>query len=299
MKSREVLALGLLLCFTAIASHNMEGQTSPLTSDAKIESVLADVKAWHRQAAEDPTYQSRPFVLASFAQSLDGQMAPWTNRETRGTTVANYPLSGPDSLVLTHAIRSIHDGIMVGGSTLAIDNPRLTNRLWKIDHPSEERHQPIAVALDTHLNHVREIQTTSSGIRAHNLVVCCGMDAASEATSHPNVARLLRCNVRENRLDVLDVLQRLRSELGIRTLMVEGGSSVLTTLFTNNLVDAVCITISPKALCGGISPVLGLHPVDLRPLGPKFSQIGSDCVLLSRWQAPTASPQASSSSHKA
>lgn len=293
MKPLKIFALCLSLSFTlgaTIDSHDMQGHTA---QDA-IESILADVQAWHQQASEDPTYQSRPFVLASFAQSLDGQMAPWKDRETRDTTLANYPLSGPDSLVLTHAIRSIHGGIMVGGRTLAMDNPRLTNRLWKIDHPSEGRRQPVPVALDTQLNHVREMQETASAIRAHNLVVCCGTDATSESIGQSNVARLLRCNVRDDRLDVLDVLQRLRSELGIRTLMVEGGSSVLTTLFTNNLVDAVCITISPMALCGGISPVLGSHPVDLRPLGPKFLLLGSDCILLSRWQASTASPQGNS-----
>jgi riboflavin-specific deaminase-like protein len=291
MKPLKVVALSRFLFLALSAAgdtHDMQGQVSTLTSDA-IENILADLRVWHRQASEDPTYQTRPVVLASFAQSLDGQMAPWKDRENRDATAANYPLSGHDSLVLTHALRSIHDGIMVGGRTLAIDNPRLTNRLWKIDHSSEELHQPVPVALDTRLNNLREMQTASTAIRASKLVVCCGPDAASELTRQWNVARMLRCQVREDRLDLLDVLQTLRTELGIRTLMVEGGSSLLTTLFMNNLVDAVCITISPKALCGGIAPMMGLHPVDLRSLGPKFATLGSDCVLLSRWPSSTVS----------
>jgi diaminohydroxyphosphoribosylaminopyrimidine deaminase / 5-amino-6-(5-phosphoribosylamino)uracil reductase len=291
MKPLKFVALCRFLFLTlsaAVDSHDTQRQMAALPSDA-IESILADLKVWHRQASEDPTYRTRPFVLVSFAQSLDGQMAPWKDRVTRDATAANYPLSGHDSLVLTHAIRSIHDGIMIGGRTLAIDNPRLTNRLWKSDHPSEELHQPVPIALDTRLNNLREMQTRSTAIRARNLVVCCGEDAASELTSKWNVARMLRCQAREDRLDLLDVLQNLRTELDIRTLMVEGGSSLLTTLFINNLVDAICISISPKALCGGISPVMGLHPVDLRSLGPKFATLGSDCVLLSRWPASTVS----------
>jgi riboflavin biosynthesis pyrimidine reductase len=180
---------------------------------------------------------------------------------------------------------------------LAIDNPRLTNRLWngqegrETDAEKMGHRQPIPIALDTRLNHIKSCLTprgTAGDLRAQNLVVCCGGDAAPELVDRASAVRLLRCSVRGNgsELDMLDVLQRLRSELGIRTLMVEGGPQVLTSLFQQGLVDAVCITISPKALCGGKSPIFGSRPIDLGPLGPVFVALGQDCVLLSRWPAP-------------
>jgi riboflavin-specific deaminase-like protein len=269
--------LVLCLCVTTNAEF-------PSNLKEDVHKILSYIRTWQTEflTSKDPVIQSRPFVLVSFAQSLDGQIAPWANRDAAKETTCNYPLSSPESMLLTHAIRAIHDGILIGGRTLSIDNPRLNNRLWN----NETGHQPIPVVLDTHLHHVPKV---GSCLRAQNLVVCCGESAAKKllAGSLSPFVSLLICNVQRNRLDLLDLLQKLRTTFGIRTLMVEGGSSILTSLFQQGLVDAVCITIAPKALCGGISPTMGLRPIDLGLLSPLFIPLGSDCIFLSRWPTNT------------
>ncbi|NTW36186.1 MAG: GTP cyclohydrolase, partial [Syntrophobacteraceae bacterium] len=48
----------------------------------------------------------RPFVLISYAQSIDGSIATLDRRPLR--------ISGPASMVFTHRLRSLFDAIMVG-----------------------------------------------------------------------------------------------------------------------------------------------------------------------------------------
>ena len=68
-----------------------------------------------------------PFVTLSYAQSLDGSIAA-----KRGEALG---LSGPESLRLTHRLRSMHDAILVGIGTVLSDNPRLTVRLVNGQNP--------------------------------------------------------------------------------------------------------------------------------------------------------------------
>lgn len=313
----------------------------------------------------------RPFVTLAYAQSIDGKIAlvrDKTNNETNKdegrcsldsatttttSTSSNFAISGPESLRLTHALRSIHDAILIGGNTLYVDNPRLSNRLWP---PPNEcgnittivRKQPVPVILDTHLTHVRSL-----GINAkakQHTIVCCSTEAYQQAleerycdvnqetpekeSSHgaakdggvwsggggsssgsiPSSVTLLPCKTKivDNMgssgsgskgtkvvLDLSNVMSKLHRELGIDSLMVEGGASVLSQFagdtseidneeeeYNNNqeLFDCLCVTISPKLLgangldsmsCGALGgskagPILG-------PL--KCITLGDDCVL--------------------
>ncbi|MDD2558493.1 MAG: RibD family protein [Desulfuromonas sp.] len=78
----------------------------------------------------------RPFVTLSYAQSWGGSITT-----KRGQPVV---LSGADSNLLTHQLRSLHDGILVGIDTVLADDPQLTVRYWSGENP-----QPII--LDTAL----------------------------------------------------------------------------------------------------------------------------------------------------
>ena len=78
----------------------------------------------------------RPFVVLSYAQSVDGSIAGRNRERNR--------LSSPESMALTHGIRALCDGILIGIGTLLSDDPRLT-----VTHACGPHPQP--VVLDTHL----------------------------------------------------------------------------------------------------------------------------------------------------
>ncbi|MCA1797659.1 MAG: RibD family protein [Geobacteraceae bacterium] len=92
----------------------------------------------HWLSSRKKAFQSsrRPFVTLSYAQSWGGSI----------TTIQGQPLalSGAESTRLTHQLRSLHDGILVGIETVLSDDPQLTVRHWHGKNP-----QPIV--LDTSL----------------------------------------------------------------------------------------------------------------------------------------------------
>eukprot|EP00003_Mantamonas_plastica_P010499 TRINITY_DN1994_c0_g1_i4.p2 TRINITY_DN1994_c0_g1~~TRINITY_DN1994_c0_g1_i4.p2 ORF type:complete len:227 (-),score=36.05 TRINITY_DN1994_c0_g1_i4:816-1496(-) len=83
--------------------------------------------------------KQRPFVTLTYAQSLDGCISA-----ERGKPLV---LSGEESMRLTHHLRMLHDGILVGVSTIQADNPSLNVRL--VDKNDDSGHgNPIPIVMD-------------------------------------------------------------------------------------------------------------------------------------------------------
>lgn len=82
-------------------------------------------------------------------------------------------------------------------------------------------------------------------------------------------------------VDLHSLLTRL-AELGIESLMVEGGAQILTSFFRERLVDRLVITIAPL-LVGGLSAIG--QPLSSQSNGfprlrhPQYRQLGSDMLL--------------------
>lgn len=209
---------------------------------------------------------SRPFVTLSYAQSLDGCV----------TARAGSPLalSGAESLEMTHALRAAHDAILVGIGTVLADDPSLTVRLVEGENP-----QPVVV--DSHLRlplHARLLQrkdplwiaTTDAAPRSRRL--------ALEAVG----ARILRLPaLADGRVDLAALLPELGA-LGMTSLMVEGGPSILTSFLAARLADYAVVTIAPLFV-GGLHAVNGaLHntgPTLPRIENPQLLQLGPDATL--------------------
>lgn len=239
---------------------------------------------------------TRPHVTLSFAQSLDGKLAPFIEQgkednifAKRNITVSNYALSGPESLEMTHALRSIHDGILVGGQTLSIDNPRLTNRLWELPqyHNSKQK-QPRPIVLDSTLRHVRK---RLRELRATNLLVFCSeasfqqelklKDEQQENLLNERNLELVPCGTVSNSrlLDLSNVLRILRNRYEMRSVMVEGGAQILSSFLGQGLFDSLCITIAPSWIGPGVGLSLpfSVCPLHHRPVF--YEQLGQDCVM--------------------
>mmetsp|Transcript_1241 Transcript_1241/g.3254 ORF Transcript_1241/g.3254 Transcript_1241/m.3254 type:complete len:290 (-) Transcript_1241:62-931(-) len=229
----------------------------------------------------------RPFVTLSFAQSLDSKIGIYLD-DAMTETSSNYALSGPESLVLTHGLRSIHDGILVGGRTLSIDNPRLSNRLWTSDGESPMK-QPRPVVLDTKLHHVFELVDDGS-MRAKDVIVCCSQEARDMheeklLEKSPNLV-LLSCKTNaEGQIDLLAMLQKLKKEFRIDSLMVEGGSAIISSFLRMGIADCLCVTIAPKIIGSFGLPAIntarfgyGASEVVFRITGCEV--IGDDIIIL-------------------
>ncbi|MES2625787.1 MAG: RibD family protein [Pseudomonadota bacterium] len=204
---------------------------------------------------------TRPFVTLCYAQSLDGSIAI-----NSGAALA---LSGPDSTCLTHQLRSLHDGILVGISTVLTDNPQLSVREWSGPSP-----QPIV--LDSHLR-----MPASARLAQNNHKRCWVLTTANENSGDEGPEILSVQSNDEGRVCLTSALQLLHQK-GIRSLMVEGGANVITAFLKMQLADALVLTVAPR-LVGGYKAVsdLGNCPAQQFPeLAPLFTAKSGDDLII-------------------
>ncbi|MCQ8106203.1 RibD family protein [Methylomonas sp. SURF-2] len=220
------------------------------------------IEAW--LAAQRPVAESakRPFVTLSYAQGWDGSITTRAG-ESLG-------LSGAESLRLTHQLRSLHDGILVGIGTVLTDDPQLTVREWPGANP-----QPIV--LDSRL---RMPPTARLCQRADK--TCWVLTRLKATGGFDGKADIITLEAdAEGRVNLREALSLLWQK-GIRTLMVEGGSHVITAFLKAQLADALVLTIAPT-LVGGYKGVGNLEigcKSRLPQIRPLYSQmLGDDLIM--------------------
>jgi 3,4-dihydroxy 2-butanone 4-phosphate synthase/GTP cyclohydrolase II len=211
--------------------------------------------------------QDRPYVTLSYAQSLDGSITA-----RRGEPMA---ISGPESLEMTHRLRAEHDAILVGIGTVLADNPLLSVRLVDGLNP-----QPVIV--DSQLRcplHARLLQNHHAPWIATTEDADIGRQHALESAG-ARVLRLPSNNI--GQVDLQHLLLKL-SQLGINTLMVEGGAAIISSFLSSHLVDRLVLTIAPM-LVGGLNAVEPHHEGNGSPFPrlyrTRYQKLGNDIVLL-------------------
>ena len=208
------------------------------------------------------THLKRPFVTWSYAQSWDGSI---TTRS--GESLA---LSGLEATRLTHQLRSLHDGILVGIGTVLTDDPQLTVREWSGPNP-----QPIV--LDSQLR-----MPVNARLCQHADKNCWVLTRLKDEQDYNAQVEILTLGSDlEGRVNLLDALALLW-EKGIRMLMVEGGSDVITAFLKAQLADALVLTVAPT-LVGGYKGVghLGITDKQLLPQIRPMSveMLGDDLIM--------------------
>lgn len=202
---------------------------------------------------------NRPFITLSYAQSWDGSIT------TRCGEAPSF--SGEESTQLTHQLRSLHDGILVGIDTVLSDDPQLTVREWVGPNP-----QP--VVLDSQLRTPR-----SAKICHHPDKQCWILTVLPSAESLGEQVDVLTVHSADkNQQQVpLGAAMSLLRERGIKSLMVEGGAKVITALLKARLADALILTVAPRIVGGykavgdlqaeGCDDQLSIHPLHTAPAG--------------------------------
>jgi diaminohydroxyphosphoribosylaminopyrimidine deaminase/5-amino-6-(5-phosphoribosylamino)uracil reductase len=127
-------------------------------------------------------------------------------------------ISSPESLADNHGLRRLIDAILVGTETVMVDNPRLTAREGNgDDSPS----QPLRAVM---------------GLR----------EVPADAAVRGNDGKFIHLPTR----DPAEALELLFAE-GVRHVMVEGGSSILSAFLAANLVDELIVYLAPTLLGSG------------------------------------------------
>lgn len=179
-------------------------------------------------------------------------------------------LSSPDSLRITHALRSAHAAILVGIGTVLADDPQLTVRL--VDGPNP---QPIVV--DSHLRFPAQAR-----LRTHPkgpwLAHVAGTQPAATSINTPGTQLLAIPPDQTGRVD-LDYLFTHLGGMGVQSIMVEGGARIIGSLLAQGLANFAVLTVVPRFAEGRRIPLAGLAAAGPNLVDPTYIQAGQDIVI--------------------
>ena len=222
----------------------------------------------------------RPFVTLSYAQTLDGRLAT--------STGSSQWISAPESLRLSHELRAEHGAIMVGVGTVCVDDPRLTVRL-------AAGRDPLRVVVDSTLRTpLTAAVLTEEAAPGTVLAVTDSAPAARRDKVRALGATVLRLPTDAGGgVDLVALLTALR-QLGVGSVLVEGGAQMITALLQARLIDRLVVCVAPKILGTGIEAVgdLGIRELDrsLLMTDTSVTHLGVDLVLDGQVQYPATTP---------
>jgi len=231
-----------------------------------------------RSAADDEIHRrfsetGLPFVTVKFAQTLDGRIA---------TAAGDSKwISSAEARRFVHQLRSKHDAIMVGIGTVLADDPELTVRLVR-------GRDPLRIVVDTSLRIPIKSRVLANGAAAHTLIVAGkAADKARQVKIEKLGGQVLRVAKSADRrgLDFTRLLEAL-GRRGIESVLVEGGSRIITSLLASRSVDRLVLVIAPKIVGQGIEAVGDLGITCLEDAIPFTSlgmrRLGPDIIVDAR-----------------
>jgi 2,5-diamino-6-(ribosylamino)-4(3H)-pyrimidinone 5'-phosphate reductase len=183
----------------------------------------------------------RPTVWVNCAASLDGRIAFAGGRRAH--------LSGPEDLQRVQRLRAGADAILVGVGTVVKDDPSLRVH-WELLGESPGPN-PTRVVVD------------ASGRTPSTARVLDGsaptIVATSERSTRSFPAHVRVVVVGANRVELGRLFPTLY-DLGIRTLMVEGGAEILSSVLRVGLFDRFSVYYAPVVIGGGTAPPVASGP---------------------------------------
>ena len=180
--------------------------------------------------------EKNPYLFLKCAITLDGKIAT-NERDSKWIT-------NEKSREKVQFLRHEYMGIMVGINTLINDNPRLTARI-------ENGVNPFRIVIDPHLRTPLESNFVNMADDNKSIIV-----TSKENEKNDKITELENKNVKIIYMEgydfsVHEILKKI-GELKIDSVLLEGGSYLISKAFKENRIDGGEIFIAPKILGGGL-----------------------------------------------
>jgi diaminohydroxyphosphoribosylaminopyrimidine deaminase/5-amino-6-(5-phosphoribosylamino)uracil reductase len=178
-----------------------------------------------------------PFVILKVASTLDGNIATRTG-DSRG-------LSCGKSLRLVQQLRDQVDAIMVGIGTVKADNPLLTTRL-----EGKKGKDPVRIIVDGALSISPRAKVFNRRSEA-GVIIATTSRAPLKKKEHLEKmgARVITVTSKNGGID-LKRLMRALGKLEITSILLEGGTRLITSALNEKIVDKLFFFYAPKILGG-------------------------------------------------
>jgi len=183
----------------------------------------------------------KPLVVIKVACSLDGKIATHTGQ--------SQWISGPQALKYAHRLRARYDGICVGLGTVLADDPSLTYR------GPRKAAQPLRIILDSLCRTPLSSKVVSGNLPGKTLIATTSkapqrkMEALAK---RPGVRVVVLPGVKGN-IKLKGLVNHL-SSLGLNSLLIEGGGTVLASALEEKIVDKARIIMAPIIIGGKSAP---------------------------------------------
>jgi len=225
------------------------------------------------------TKRQRPFVIATFAMTVDGKIT------TRNFSPVDFT-SREDKLHLFRQ-RALGDAVLIGHTTVARDNVRLGLPQEELRKARIKRGQP---------PYPLRVIVSNEGKIDNCLKIFQSDISPIVIFSTTRMPRKYRCALVEKatlhlsnslHVDLAEMLHKLRSEYKVRTVACEGGATLFRSLLEQGLVDQLNLTIAPNLFGGADAPTLTGLSKEFLPKSVHCSLldmrvIGDECFLTYR-----------------
>ena len=179
---------------------------------------------------------NRPYVIINCAMSADGKIASPDGKQLR--------ISNEEDIKRMYNLRASCDAVLVGIGTILADNPKLTVKEKYVENPKN----PIRVILDSYCR--TDVDSLALKDDVKTLIIT---SRECDKKFNKNV-EIIQCKMdSEGKINLNELLEKL-FDLGIKKLMVEGGSTVIWNFLKNRLVDDFYVYIGPIIIGGKYTP---------------------------------------------
>ena len=220
----------------------------------------------------------RPFVVATFAMTVDGKVT------TKNLAPVDFT-SREDKLHLFRQ-RALADAVLLGHTSLKRDNVRLgipedfrQARIKRRQAPA-----PLRVIVSNKGRIDSRLKIFQSTISPVLIFSTTRMPKKTQAALKGKATLHL---TKSDEIDVVAMLETLRTKYNVRRLACEGGPTLFRALLERGLIDQLNLTIAPYLFGGAKAPTLTGVSKEFLPASVHCSlidmrTIGEECFLTYR-----------------
>ena len=182
----------------------------------------------------------KPYIHINTAMTLDGKIAP---------EKGNLNISNEKDLIRVHKLRKEYDAILVGINTILTDDSRLT--VHKL--PDNQENNPIRIIIDSTLKTPLDARAVNT--EAKTIIATTTKAKQEKIKKHEEKDNVKVYICGNEQVNLKKLFKKLYNE-NIKTILVEGGSTINYSLFKEELVDKITVCIAPIILGGQKSNTL-------------------------------------------
>ncbi len=267
----QIIRAGIKQVHVAMQDPNplVAGKGIELLQAAKIDVLVGLYEKEAMQLNEDWTKYvttGLPFITVKTAMTLDGKIA---SRKGKSKWI-----TAEESRENVHRLRHENDAIMVGAGTVIADDPSLTTR------GLEAGRNPLRIIIDANLDIHLTAKVVTDG--EAETWVFTAQDLATRKAQELIELGIKVYSIQPDRL--LEVFQLLGAH-EITSVLIEGGSELIGSLFDQRLIDKYITFIAPK-LIGGRNAITSIGGIGLAEISEavmitemKFDKVGEDICI--------------------